>query len=113
MEIEIVTTKKKLSKSMLNQMDTVPMSAMQQPGSVYVLGYVLNVVKNQNKTYLVSWNDDYYIIADNWQISSLKVYRKLPKHFVQEIRFDDEYKLNRWWKSYQIIKDKGDRHIYI
>ena len=58
MQIEIVTTKKKLTKSILNQMRYAPTSQIR---GWEVLGYVVKCVKTLRKALLIKFDDEYYI----------------------------------------------------
>lgn len=59
MEIEIITTKKKLTKSLLDQIRSVPNDVI---GICEVLGYLINVKKDIYKLILLKYRGEYYTI---------------------------------------------------
>lgn len=77
-----------------------------------VLGYVTNALKSLYKTFIVHYENDYYVVASNWELGQNAVYRKLPKSFSTSIKFDSEKDMFNWWRSYQRVL-KSDVHIYI
>lgn len=112
MQIEIVTTKKKLTKSILSQMpeaDTLQMS------NGKVLGYIMNSVKDTYKVFLIESNLNYYILPANLHKGGnvKKVYRKLGK-WTRHKEFATEEACNDYWIWYvELVNDKHHQQIYI
>jgi len=109
MQIEIVTTKKKLTKSFINQMHRANIEVMKQGN---VLGYLINVNKDAYKIILIQHENDYYIIESNWVLGKLAVYRKIGK-WTQKKEFKTTQDKLNWWTAYQKVLENAKRHIYI
>lgn len=109
MKIKIITTEKKLSKSLISQMMKAPIEALERGE---VLGYVIKVVKDSYKAFIIHWNDDYYIIEGNWEKGVKDLYRRSTKGGSYQKKFKDEKLKDKWWNAYQKVL-KHDRHIYI
>ena len=64
MEIEIVTTKKKLSKSLVLQMKSANLEQMKYTVQFphRMLGYVTNLSKDINQAIIIKGITDYYIV---------------------------------------------------
>lgn len=107
MEIELVTTKKKLTKSHLGQMKRASISQIKNG---VVLGYVINCVKNSYKTVLIKHLSDYYILDTSWEKGNLSVYRRVGK-WSQSIKFESEDDCKEWWCAFQAAI-KTVTHIY-
>jgi hypothetical protein len=108
MEIEIITTKKKLTKGLIAQMKRASLSHIKNGES---LGYVINCVKGSYKTVLIKYLSDYYILETSWEKGTLSVYRKVGK-WSQSIKFDSESDCDEWWGAFQPAI-KTVTHIYI
>lgn len=79
MEIEIVTTKKKLSASIIKQMARISYEEME---GAECLGYVLNIVKDTYKAYIIKLaNGEYRMLEYSWyhMVDSTKVYKRYKK----------------------------------
>ncbi len=109
MEITITTTKKKLSKSLVNQMRVATASAVKDGD---VLGYMVNVVKDDYKSVLIKYMDQYYTCTLLWRKQTLSVSRPVGK-WTRSMRFDSEAELNEFWTDYQQLKRDVFRQIYI
>jgi len=59
MKIDVITTKKPLTKSLVNQMRT---ARVEQLRNGEVLGFVVNVVKDSPKSLLIHHNGDYFTL---------------------------------------------------
>ncbi|MEK8021374.1 MAG: hypothetical protein VSS75_031245 [Candidatus Parabeggiatoa sp.] len=71
MDIEIVTTKRRLTKSLLKQMHTLPYSMFDNPNLI-VLGYIRSGFKQGDLTLLLKFQEegqpnDYYIIDGKYK----------------------------------------------
>lgn len=86
MKINIITTEKKLTKSIINQM-SLSNDLDVQYGTP--LGYILNIRKNIYKAVLISYDNNYSIISMDYIKSTKSVYQKIGK-WTQHKRFDSE-----------------------
>ena len=59
MEIEIVTTKKKLTKAIVNQMRHASIAAIRHGTA---LGYLINVRQKIWRSILIFYNDEYFVM---------------------------------------------------
>lgn len=110
MKIKIVTTEKKLTKSLINQMPIATLEVMQRG---IVLGYVKNARKDSYNTALIEYQNEYYCMQLNWVKGQESVYRKVGR-WSQSRKFDSPEDLIFWWEAYSFVKDKAfDTHIYI
>ena len=109
MEIEIVTTKKKLTKSLLNQMRHATFEVMKD-GKPH--GFVIGVVKNNYRAILIEYDADYYVISANYTKGDTSVYRKIGR-WSSKIGFETPEVCNEWWEAYQAVKEKAKSQIYI
>ncbi len=104
MKIEIVTTKKKLTKSILNQM---PLAGLPQIQSGKVLGYILNSIKDIKKAYLIINYGKYYILPANYRKSTNCVIRKIGKRTITK-EFHDEDEFQIWWDQFNLRRRELD-----
>lgn len=109
MEIEILTTKKKLTKQLISQM-RFPSLFVLRYGQV--LGFLINIKKTDYKIILIEYKGDYFIIGANWQKAELSVYKKL-RTMQRSKKFDNLKLCDEWWKAYQFVIEKADMQIYI
>ena len=109
MDIEIVTTKKKLTKSLLNQM-RMPSKENMKTG--VGLGFVIDVVKNCYKAILIYNKGEYYIISGFYKKGETSVYRKIGK-WTQTKKFDSSEACDEWWQAYKRVVAMATTHIYI
>jgi len=110
MEIEIVTTKKKLTKSIVNQM--VRASSTETLIKCKPLGFLVNVVKDCPRAILIERDGNYYTLPGNYTKGSLSVSRKIGR-WHQSIKFDSEEECNEWWIAYQAVISEADKQVYI
>ena len=109
MEIEIITTKKKLSKSIVNQMRHAPLGVLKDGKP---LGFVIGVVKKCYKAILIQHMDNYYWIPSNYAKGDTSVYRKVGK-WSSSIKFESTDDCGDWWTAYIEIRERAVNHIYI
>ena len=114
MEIQIITTKKKLTKSLINQMRLAPDEVVKNGTP---LGYLVNIVKNQNKSLLILHDKCYYILPTNWTKgehadNNRGVYRTAGP-WSQTKKFKDAAACDAWWFSYRKLLAQADTQIYI
>ena len=112
MEIEIITTKKKLSKALINQMREPSLKVLQ---SGTTLGYLIDVRKESHKAVLITHDDEFFIIPANWKKGSIHVYRKIkgPGRWTGTKKFDSESSCNSWWEFYQARMKEAVNQIYV
>lgn len=83
MEIEIVTTKKKLSVSIVKQLARISVGEI---NGAECIGYVLNIQKNTHKTYLIKLaNGEYRMLEYSWYTyeNNTKIYKKCGHGTIQ------------------------------
>lgn len=111
MEIELVTTKKKLTKSLVAQMQGATLEVLQYG---FVLGYMIQVKKEEYKTILIRHDGKYYTIAGNWLIGAdCGVYRVTKGHWSTSLKFDTNEQRDEWWRNYCHVMDLAKDQIYI
>lgn len=113
MQIEIITTKKKLSKSHVSQMRMADETVLR---CGLVLGNILNSRKYVHSLALIEFEDDYYYIALDWEISNYSdaVFRQPRRDLTQKISFETDSELNAWMESYKKVQALAlETHIYI
>jgi hypothetical protein len=109
MEIEIITTKKKLSKSLINQMRFASVRELQLGTG---LGYLINIKKNIHKLVLIKYEGEFFIIPANYTQGATVVYRKVGR-LSSKIEFDSIVQCNSWWSFYQARMIEAVNQIYI
>ena len=109
MEIEIITTKEKLTKSLVNQM-RLPSKSVMEDGKV--LGFLIGVVKDCHKAILIQHDNNYYIISANFVKGEVTVYRAIGRAS-QTIRFKSPAILDDWWRAYQKVVKAANTQMYI
>ena len=95
MEIEIVTTKKKLSSSIIKQFARISYEEIE---GAECLGYVLNIVKDTYKAYLIKLtNGEYRMLEYSWYAYDgyTKIYRRV-KRGSQQIELNEESHAQRF-----------------
>lgn len=95
MEIEIVTTKKKLTASIIKQFARISYEELE---GAECLGYVLNILKNVYKTYIIKLaNGEYRMLEYSWYgyPDSSKIYKRGLKGTAQ-IEMGDTIKVQRF-----------------
>lgn len=109
MEIEITTTKKKLTKALINQMQYPIIGALQSGTS---LGYLINIRKNSAKCILIEHNFEYFIISACWIKNEDSVYRSINKH-IRTKKFKTRELCDEWWRLYMRLLKNATTQIYI
>jgi len=109
MEIEIITTKKKLSKSIVNQMREATMVSLK---SGTAIGYLINVRKELHKAILIKYDNEFFIIPTNYVKGKASVYRKMGK-WSQSRKFETPEACNSWWSFYQARMREAINQIYV
>jgi len=114
MNIEIITTSKKLTKSIIGQM---PTAGLIQLLDGHTLGYVMGCrPKLGNKLMLIKCAGEYYLHAMSWTRGESQykpMYKKLGK-WSSVHRFDSDPESDKYWGAYLDAKRIAERtHIYI
>lgn len=114
MDMEIVTTKKKLSKSYISQMSVLGSKELIESTEFEVLGYVSGIIKHSNNSALIKINGAYKTLPLSWVKNGKSVTRPMPRHFRAFIDFTSEERCDIWWDKYQEIKAQcKNNQIYI
>jgi len=108
MEIEIITTKKKLTKSIISQMRAANLTQIKNGE---VLGYVIGAMKDNYRAIIIKYEKDYYTISANYTKGEISIYRKIGK-WSQARKFETKEECDIFWKYYQNILSQAE-HIYI
>lgn len=113
MNIEVKTVVKKLTKSLISQMQTASLDVLKN-GTL--LGYVVNVDKYSYKTMIFKYGENYYTMPMNWTLGSdvyscgVKIsgpsscYRKYGKWSWGK-DFATAEACETWWKYYKACVD--------
>ena len=117
MKIKLLTTEKKLTKSILNQ---IPLATLKNMKEDNLLGFILNSREDHYKVILIERDNIYSILPIydwkkvDWDSSVHEncIYRYTPKRTIYK-SFDSEEKRDEWFKTYSKIKDIQLKQIYI
>ena len=109
MEIELITTKKKLTRSLINQMREASTVALKFGTS---LGYLINIRKDSYRAILIKYDCAFFIIPGNYVKGETSVYRKIGT-WSQSRKFDDTGFCDSWWSAYQERMKEAVNQIYI
>ena len=109
MIIELLTTKRKLTKSIISQLRQAPLEVLI---SGHPLGFVIGVKKNCYKIIIIQFDKDYYYIEYNWKLGEKSITRILRRG-TQTVQFETEQRTNHWWDNYQRILKLAQKQIYI
>lgn len=113
MEIEITTTKKKLTKALIDQMAVASLSEMKV---AVVLGYVLNVRKGTFKTLIVKSLDKYRVVpVYDWSklTGESGIYRRVKNFSTTVKKFETEEIRDEWLSAYNELVAISTIQIYI
>lgn len=118
MEIEILTTKKKLSKSLVLQMKSANLEQMKYAVQFphLMLGYVTNLSKDINQAIIIKGTTDYYIIpVIDWTLSGdTGLNARLGGYWNRNKQFPSEEERTEWLDVYNsIVKFTKYSHIYL
>ena len=114
MQIELIKSKQRLTKSLLKQM---PRGYQVLCDPHIVLGHVVNILA-EKRTAIFQIGSEYYTLPLDYQCynNGLGCYRKEGKWSV-EFRFctlKSEFHQMFWWKAYEAMREKAlTTHIYI
>ena len=117
LEIELITTKKKLTLSIVKQMPVLSKSiaAMQ---CCEVLGHIKHPSLHKGvSTAIVKYNEVYYALTlYNWKTSTnpVALYTKLGNGYSTKTVFSSERHCKEWLELFSLIKTKAlATHIYL
>lgn len=108
--MEIVVKKINATKGIINQM---PSPKLIQLKDGDVLGMVINVVKDQHKTMIISCTGEFYRMAMDWQKGTKVLLRKVGR-WTSEWRFETPEMCDEFWNEYErCVKIAETKHLYI
>ena len=115
MKIELITTKKKLSKSYISQMRTATEHIMTIG---LCLGHVIGVKKTAYEIAIIEYENDYYTKALNYILSSSNKKHMYRPSFNKRGSYNYNFKTEKdritWWNSYKKMRSIAlKNHIYI
>ncbi len=108
MQITIITTEKKLSRSLITQMGT---AGLDQVKNGKLLGYVRNIVKEKPKLLVIEHEGNYYTISCDYTKGENRIYRQIGS-WGSYRNFKSENECNEFWKHYEEMV-KAAKQIYI
>jgi len=113
-EIEIVTTKRKITKSLVGQMRRADGSKNMAFWGGEPLGFLVGIVKDIYKALLIKYQDDFYVLPMNYSLGELCVTRSFGR-WHQSIKFETSEEKIDWWNRYQVLiyGEKAQQQIYI
>jgi len=109
MKIELLTTKKKLTKSIVNQMREASIAALRSGTS---LGYLINAKKGVYKTILIRYDSNFFVIPCSYTKGEASVYLKVGR-WSQRKSFGTSISCDDWWDAYQDRIKEAVNQIYI
>ncbi len=107
MELELVTTKQKLNKKIVNQMRYGTSLAVL--ANCNVLGYLVNAVKNVPTAILMESLGEYFVIPANYTKGDMSVYRRVGK-WSQSKKFHNSSDCDEWWAAYTLVIEKAAKN---
>ena len=113
MKIKIISTSKKITKTIVSQMKQANLTQMKNRKDV--LGHVVACVKGSYLTAIIDSCTDYYVVYLDWQrpVGCIYFYRKNGKWTTKK-DFDSKEECDSWEKEYKSIRAMAlKRHIYI
>ena len=111
MDIELITTKRKLTLPIIKQMNTCPFSNLEKSE---LMGYInANIGKKWYSIGLVKIDNDYEIFYLNWQKGETSIYRSAGIGSIT-IPYDTEDKCLTAWVQYtKALSFVLKKHIYL
>ena len=110
MEIEIVTTKKKLTKSIIKQISEVSFDELRL---CKIMGYVNSADLYNSRIIILKYGTSEYRKAYcNWNLGKEKLYRSLDGNWNQVKKFEDEDTCNKYYDTIVRFKNQATQ-IYI
>lgn len=107
MEIEIVTTEKKLTKNIVNQL---PFANLKDFTDGKVLGHISNIHKECYDVVLIENNKKYSYFPLNWQQGDTTVHKAVymkGKKWSTTIDLETKEACQTWWDTFIKIKEKA------
>lgn len=111
MEIEIIMTKKKLTKAIINQM---PFRVFNDFESFKIIGLLRNVRNKIPKVILCKHIEKGYFLLNTefWIFDDDRHLDEVWFNGRSVVSFENEKKRNMWWNKYQKARDETDQ-LYI
>lgn len=115
MEITLVKSKQRLTKSLVRQM---PLGYKALCGDHKALGYVVNIISGEVKTAIIEADGEYYTLPLDYTLSKTQTscIRKVKGHPI-EVKFStigSSVCRNEWWLKYCTMRNTALKtHIYI
>lgn len=109
MKIEICTTKKKISKSLINQMRKPTITTMEKGN---VLGYMINAKKDSYKSILIEYMSQYFVVSGGWEKEETEIYRSIGRG-TRSIKFETPELCENWWCVYERVLKSAKIQIYV
>lgn len=81
-----------------------------------VLGYIINVVKDQPQSAIISYKGDYFLHALNYfkDTTYSKAMSRFGGRAKRTLGFDTEEEFNNYWESYIRMKATAEeKHLYV
>ncbi len=113
MEIEIITTKKKLTKSIIKQIPGLPDSLFEE---VKILGYLrVDCFRNMTRFALCKGVKDYYLLNMHWEKRGHYAGYNLPGRAGERQKRFTSVNIDVWMEKYNKLKTAAEEkgHIYI
>ena len=107
MEIEVVTTKRRLTQSLVNQMPRATFNAM-------IHGSVVGWVKlTKDALFIVEYHGEYYTEPFHWKKggAECEIYRRIGRG-TRTVTFTTGKRRDEWLKAYTACEAKAE-HIYL
>ena len=112
MKIELITTKKKLSKSIISQMGILGYSNFE---NAVPLGFLLNTPKRGDYYILTKVDDRYLLLNARWEKRGTYAGYNKPGHRGEFIKRISPEKIDDWFDKYnklvELGKEKGQVYI--
>ena len=109
MKIKLLTTEKKLSKNLLNQMRQPNIIQMKEGKT---LGYVINPKKYYSKGIIIQYAEDCFIVSDGFKKGIREVTRRTGK-WTRFKKFETPEMCDNWWEAYTQVQKKAIKQIYV
>ncbi len=110
MKIEIITTKKKLTKSLINQMEMGTFFYLDMIDTCTIIGKLLNVRKGAKVAYLIKAGTGYKLIKDNFYRVGTSMISTGPMGSKKSFASDD--KCDAYWQKIKDLR-RNCGQIYI
>jgi len=112
MKIEIKITRSNLTKSLVKQI--IIANPIQMHTRSQVLGYVINIVQNSYKTFIIESPTGYYLVKSGWKLSTdnISAIRENSRGSFQYKKFETKEDTLSFLNDYKQIS-RSTTHIYV